>query len=158
MDFFLWNLIWVTWGNISISKGTPGFHCTYPLLLLNCKCFDLKGHGRGKACLLTKALGSISTWHDNTGQLLSWAISRPPATWEWAWWTQAYDWWCLFHLLVCCVIKRTRQETGHRFQHDRVRDRATANTPCAHLPGASTNFCIPILGFLWTGLLKSLWV
>lgn len=51
MDFFLWNLIWVTWGNISILRGTPGFHCAYTLLLLNCKCFDLKGHSQGKACL-----------------------------------------------------------------------------------------------------------
>lgn len=51
MDFFLWNLIWVILGNFSILKGTPGFHCTCTLLLVNCKCFDLKEHSQGKACL-----------------------------------------------------------------------------------------------------------
>ena len=91
MDFFLWNLIWVTWGNISILKGTPGFHCTYTLLLLNCKCLDLKGHSQGKACLHESHWAHFHLAVINR-QLLSWAISSPPTTWGWAQQTWAYEW------------------------------------------------------------------
>lgn len=41
-------------------------------------------------------VGPISTWHDETGQLLSGAVSPLPATWGWAQWAQAYDWCWLF--------------------------------------------------------------
>lgn len=118
MDFFLWNLIWVIFGNISILKGTPGFHCTYTLLLLNCKCFDLKEHSQGKACLHESDWVHFHLAGKNR-QLLNWEISSLPATWGWAQRTWACEWCWLFIrecLWDCCVMGRTKQEPSCHFQ------------------------------------------
>lgn len=153
MDFFLWNLIWVTWGNISILKGTPGFHCTYTLLLLNCKRFDLKGHRQGKAHLHESHRAHFHLAGKNK-QLLSWAISSPPTTWGRAQRTRAYEWCWLFCLLDCCVTGRTRQDPGRHFQQGWLTERAAAKLP--QVQGApSTDLCIPIPGFLWMRLFEN---
>lgn len=156
MDFFLWNLIWVTRGNISILKGTPGFHCTYTLLVLNCKRFDLKGHSQGKACLRESHRARFHLAGKNR-QLLSWAISSPPTTWGWAQRTRAYECCWFFCLLDCCVTGRTRQEPGCHFQHGWLMEKATADLLQAQ-EALSTDVCIPIPGFLWMELFKYMWV
>lgn len=146
MDFFLWNLIWVTWGNISILKGTPGFHCTSTLLLLNCKCFDLKGHSQRKARPRERHRACFHMAGKNR-QLLSWAISSPPATWGWAQWTRVYEWHWIFCLLDFCVMGGTRQGPGRHFQQAWLILRAAIEQFGAQ--GApSTNRCIRIPEFL----------
>lgn len=118
MDFFLWNLIWETLGNISILKGTPGFHCTYTLylLLLNCKCFDLKEHSQGKSCLhendwvqfhLAEKTGSCWAKQSHLCQPLEDGHRENGPEWCWLFLQD-----CLWD---CCVMGRTKQEPGCRF-------------------------------------------